>query len=59
MRRPALALVPISLALTATALALPPGAAQRGFRDGANHHLDDSFVAQVGRAPTSADSEAV
>lgn len=64
MRRPALAVrlvvVLIPLALTATALALPPGAARRGFRDGANHHLgDDSFVARVGRAPTSADSEAL
>jgi hypothetical protein len=64
MRRPGLALAPvlvlISLAPATTVLALPPGAAQRGFRDGANHHLgDDSFVAEVGRAPTSADSEAL
>ncbi len=58
MRRPVLAIVPISLALTTTAFALPPGAEQRGFRDGANHHLgDDSFVARVGRSPTLADSE--
>jgi hypothetical protein len=58
MRRPVLAIVPISLALATTTFALPPGAEQRGFRDGANHHLgDDSFVARVGRAPTSADSE--
>ncbi|HEX7842338.1 MAG TPA: hypothetical protein VF469_32925 [Kofleriaceae bacterium] len=50
MRHAAFVLVPISLALSATSLALPPGAERRGFRDGANHHLgDDSFVERAGR----------
>lgn len=58
MHRTALVIAPLSLAVATTALALPPGAAERGFRDGANHHLgDDSFVARVGRAPTPTDSE--
>lgn len=49
-----------SLAITTTALALPPGEHGRGFREGANHHLgDDSFVASTGRAPVaSTDTEA-
>jgi len=42
------------------AWALAPGQAERGFRDGANHHLgDDSFVARFGRLPDERDSEAV
>src|SRR4051812_40122599 len=50
----------VLIAPATTVLALPPGAAKRGFRDGANHHLGDgSFVAEVGRSPTSADSEAL
>ena len=40
------------------ALALPPGGTERGFVDGANHHLGDaSFVALYGRAPTADDGE--
>lgn len=43
-----------------SALALAPGQAARGFRDGANHHLgDDSFVARFGRPPGPGDSEAL
>jgi hypothetical protein len=58
MRRHAYVIVPISLAFAQVGFALPPGAAQRGFRDGANHHLgDDSFVERTGRAPGAADAE--
>ncbi len=47
------------LALTTTALALPPGEHGRGFREGANHRLgDDSFVTANGRTPAETDGEA-
>ncbi len=51
--------VPITLAaVAATSSALPPGAAVRGLRDGANHRAgDDSFVATHGRAPDRDDGE--
>ena len=58
MRCYALVMLPISLAFARPGFALPPGAAQRGFRDGANHHLgDDSFVERTGRAPGDGDDE--
>ncbi|HEU0031344.1 MAG TPA: hypothetical protein VFQ53_11975 [Kofleriaceae bacterium] len=52
-------LLPLSLIpISSTALALPPGAEQRGFVDGANHHVGDaSFVAAFGRAPDARDAE--
>ncbi len=57
-RRPAV-LIPLSLLLASTSLALPPGHAP-ALREGANHHLGDgSFVAAFGRAPTKRDSERV
>jgi hypothetical protein len=59
MQRRAWLLVPLYLALSATAFALPPDA-DPSFREGANHHLgDDSFVAAYGRAPTASDPEPV
>jgi len=49
----------LSLFLASTSYALPPGERDRGFRDGANHHLgDDSFVVRFGHAPRRADDEA-
>jgi hypothetical protein len=43
-----------------TSYARPPNTDDRGFRDGANHHIgDESFVARFGRSPTPADSEAL
>jgi hypothetical protein len=43
-----------------TSYARPPNTDDRGFRDGANHHIgDESFVARFGRSPTSADPEAL
>ena len=47
--------------VTSPALALqPPGAAERGLRDGANHHTgDDGFIALEGHAPTAHDAESV
>ncbi len=58
MLRPITLLLP--LAFASTSFALPPGAAKRGLREGANHHIGDaSFIAKVGRAPDRRDSEAV
>jgi antitoxin component YwqK of YwqJK toxin-antitoxin module len=58
MRRPALWLLPVSLALVSTSAALPPGEAR--FREGANHRVgDDSFVERYGRTPGEADDEAI
>ncbi len=52
--------IPLSLFIASTSVALPPGAAKRGLREGANHHTgDDSFVAQFGRAPRPDDDEKV
>ncbi|MEO8699494.1 MAG: hypothetical protein ABI867_05595 [Kofleriaceae bacterium] len=51
-------LVPVALAVASTAVALPPGAEQRGLRDGANHRVGDvSWQAAFGRAPDRDDSE--
>jgi hypothetical protein len=50
--------VPLSLGVASSALALPPGEQGRGFREGANHHVgDDSFVLAMGHAPGSRDGE--
>jgi hypothetical protein len=50
--------VPLCLSFSGAALALPPGEAGRGFRDGANHHLgDDGFVAEYQRAPAPHEPE--
>lgn len=59
MQRRAWLLVPLCLALSATASALPPDHDPR-YREGANHHLgDDSFVAAYGRMPSANDPEPV
>ncbi len=58
MRRHALWLLPLSLALASPSAALPPGEAR--FREGANHRVgDDSFVERYGRGPGAADGEAL
>jgi hypothetical protein len=55
-----LALVPFALTLASASHALAPGDAERGFREGANHHVgDDSFAAFYGRLPGPRDSEAL
>jgi len=55
-----LALALAALALTSSAHALAPHAADRGFVEGANHHLGDaSFIARFGRPPGPGDSEAL
>ncbi|MCC6620732.1 MAG: hypothetical protein IT385_05730 [Deltaproteobacteria bacterium] len=64
MRPTSLALTPLALtlalSLAAGAHALSPGARERGFVEGANHHLGDaSFVARFGRAPGPGDAEAL
>ncbi|MFO0746677.1 MAG: hypothetical protein U1F43_13550 [Myxococcota bacterium] len=42
------------------AQALPPGGVERGFVEGANHHVgDESFVERFGRAPDASDAEAL
>lgn len=54
MRRPILL---VSLLISTTAHALPPGA-DPSLEPGANHHVgDESFVKLFGRAPTAVDSE--
>ena len=51
-------IIPLSLLVASTSNALPPGAAERGLREGANHHTgDDSFVEEFGRAPRAGDDE--
>jgi hypothetical protein len=48
------------LATSSTSHARPPNTDDRGFRDGANHHIgDESFVTRFGRAPVPQDSEAL
>ncbi len=62
MRRwiPSAVLLPLGLSLASASHALAPGDAERGFRDGANHHVgDDSFAALFGRLPGPGDSEAL
>jgi hypothetical protein len=57
MRLPA-AILAVLAVTAATAYALPPGAAERGLREGANHRAgDDSFVAAFGRLPNERDGE--
>ncbi|MEO8706085.1 MAG: hypothetical protein ABI867_39010 [Kofleriaceae bacterium] len=52
--------VSVSLLVASTSFALPPGAAKRGLREGANHHTgDQSFVERFGRAPRPGDDEKV
>ncbi|CAN5724153.1 hypothetical protein BH11MYX3_BH11MYX3_16650 [soil metagenome] len=52
-------LVLVSLLVSSTALALPPGS-DPVLKSGANHHIgDDSFVDAFGRPPTSHDAERV
>lgn len=61
MRRfiPAIVL-PLSLTLATQSHALAPGDKERGFREGANHHVgDDSFAALYGRLPGPGDGEAL
>ncbi|HWU89734.1 MAG TPA: hypothetical protein VN253_20870 [Kofleriaceae bacterium] len=51
-------LLPLSLLVASGAAAQPRG--DRGFRDGANHHLgDDGFVQKFGRQPLPADGEKI
>ena len=51
-------LLPLSLSLTSASHALAPGDRERGFREGANHHVgDDSFAAFYGRLPGAGDGE--
>jgi len=52
------ALLPFSLSLATASHALAPGDLERGFREGANHHVgDDSFALQFGRLPGPNDDE--
>ncbi len=51
-------ILPFGLTLASASLALAPGDAARGFRDGASHRLgDDGFVEVFGREPGPTDSE--
>ena len=51
-------IVPLSLLVALGSAAAQPRGADRGFRDGANHHLgDDSFVQKFGRRPVAVDDE--
>jgi MORN repeat variant len=51
-------LLPMSLTLASASHALAPGDRERGFREGANHHIgDDSFAAFYGRLPGASDTE--
>jgi len=57
MKRQLLAVI-VSPLIASPALAIAPGEQQRGFVDGANHHIGDaSFLARFGRAPDAHDSE--
>lgn len=52
------ALVPLGLSIASASHALAPGDAERGFREGANHHVgDDGFTAAYGRQPAPGDTE--
>jgi hypothetical protein len=51
-------LLPVSLTLAGASHALAPGDRERGFREGANHHVgDDGLTALTGRAPSASDGE--
>ncbi len=53
-------LLPLTLSLATASHALAPGDLERGFREGANHHLgDDGFAALYGRLPGPGDGEAL
>lgn len=55
---PAAAVLAIALTTATSSHALAPGDKERGFREGANHHVgDDGFIAEFGREPGPYDGE--